>query len=77
MAGAPNPTGRGTIPALTPDELSWTAQEIAAYLNDGFTPSFDTAGRQMADVVRNLANLSPEDRLAIGVYLKALPPGAE
>jgi hypothetical protein len=77
MAGAPNPTGRGTIPALTPDELTWTAQEIAAYLNDGFAPGFRHGGRQMADVVRNMANLSPEDRLAIGAYLKALPPGAE
>jgi hypothetical protein len=28
----------------------------------------------MADVVLNIANLSPEDRLAIGAYLKALPP---
>ncbi len=77
MAGAPNPTGRGTIPALTPDELSWSVEEIAAYLNDGFAPDFDTAGGQMADVVLNMARLTPEDRLAIAVYLKALPPSGE
>jgi hypothetical protein len=29
----------------------------------------------MADVVLNLANLAPEDRLAIAAYIKALPPG--
>jgi mono/diheme cytochrome c family protein len=77
MAGAPNPTGRGAIPALTPDQLTWSVEEIAAYLNDGFAPDFDTAGGQMADVVRNLSNLAPEDRLAIAAYLKALPPIAE
>jgi mono/diheme cytochrome c family protein len=74
MAGAPNPTGDGTIPALTPDELDWSEDEIAAYLADGFTPEFDTAGGQMADVVENLANLPDADRQAIAAYLKALPP---
>jgi hypothetical protein len=49
--------------------------EIAAYLNDGFAPDFDVAGGHMADVVRNMANLTPEDRLAIAAYIKALPPG--
>lgn len=73
MAGAPNPSGQGTIPALTPDELTWSAGEIAAYLNDGFTPSFDVAAGQMAEVVANLSNLSPEDRQAIAAYIKALP----
>jgi hypothetical protein len=28
----------------------------------------------MADVVRNLSNLAPEDRQAIAAYIKALPP---
>jgi mono/diheme cytochrome c family protein len=73
MAGAPNPTGRGTIPGLTPDDLTWSVEEIAAYLNDGFAPDFDTAGGQMADVVLNMANLTSEDRLAIAAYLKVLP----
>jgi hypothetical protein len=50
------------------------AGEIAAYLNDGFAPDFDVAGGHMADVVLNMANLAPEDRLAIAAYIKALPP---
>jgi mono/diheme cytochrome c family protein len=74
MTGAPNPSGQGTIPGLTPDDLTWSAEEIAAYLNDGFTPDFDVASGHMADVVQNLANLTAEDRQAIAAYIKALPP---
>ncbi|WP_439138753.1 c-type cytochrome [Roseicyclus sp.] len=77
MAGAPNPSGSGTIPALTPDKLTWSAGEIAAYLNDGFTPSFDSAGGHMVSVIANMAMLTEADRLAIAAYLKALPPAGE
>ena len=74
MAGAPDPSGRGTIPALTPDRLRWSEGEIAAYLNDGFTPDFDSAGGHMVSVIRNMAMLTEADRLAIAAYIKALPP---
>ncbi|MBY6200248.1 c-type cytochrome [Maritalea mobilis] len=74
LTGAPNPTGTGRIPALTPDELRWSTTEIAAYLNDGFTPSFDSAGGHMRSVILNLANLPDADRQAIAAYLKVLPP---
>jgi mono/diheme cytochrome c family protein len=74
MAGAPNPSGTGTIPPLTPDQLTWSEGEIAAYLNDGFTPEFDSAGGHMVSVIRNLSQLPEADRLAIAAYLKALPP---
>jgi mono/diheme cytochrome c family protein len=77
MAGAPNPSGSGTIPALTPDRLTWSVGEIAAYLNDGFTPGFDSAGGHMVSVIRNMAMLPEADRLAIAAYLKALPPAGE
>jgi mono/diheme cytochrome c family protein len=73
MAGAPNPSGSGTIPALTPDRLRWSQTEIAAYLNDGFTPDFDSAGGSMVSVIRNMAMLTEADRFAIAAYLKALP----
>jgi mono/diheme cytochrome c family protein len=75
MAGAPNPSGSGTIPPLTPDRLTWSQGDIAAYLNDGFTPSFDSAGGHMVSVIRNMAMLTEADRLAIAAYLKALPDG--
>lgn len=73
LQGAPNPSGRGTIPALTPGELGWSAGDIAAYLNDGFTPSFDSAGGHMRSVILNLAQISAEDREALAAYLLALP----
>jgi len=75
MAGAPNPSGTGTIPPLTPDRLRWSEAEIAAYLNDGFTPDFDSAGGSMVSVIHNMAMLPEADRQAIAAYLKSLPPG--
>ncbi|MDH3264371.1 MAG: cytochrome c [Paracoccaceae bacterium] len=74
LAGAPNPTGRGTIPNLTPAKLEWSQSDIAGYLKTGFTPDFDTAGGHMAEVVQNLSQLPDEDRAAIAAYLKAVPP---
>lgn len=74
LAGAPNPSGPGTIPNITPAKLAWSEADIAAYLATGFTPDFDTAGGHMAEVVRNLANLPEEDLAAIAAYLKAVPP---
>ena len=73
MAGAPDPSGKGTIPALTPDKLSWSATDIAYYLESGFTPEFDSAGGHMAAVVENTSRLPAEDRAAIAAYVKALP----
>lgn len=73
MAGAPNPSGDGRIPNITPAALSWSAGEIAEYLKSGFTPDFDSAGGSMAAVVRNTSKLSDADRAAIAAYLKAVP----
>lgn len=76
LAGAPNPEGRGIIPNITPDPegLSWSAEEIAETLKSGFTPDFDTLGGRMAAVQDNLSHLPESDLLAIGAYLKAVPP---
>ncbi|WP_319823789.1 cytochrome c [Thalassovita sp.] len=73
LGGAPNPTGRGTIPNLTPAKLDWSTPDLIEYFTSGFTPEFDSAGGEMAEVVQNLAKLPPEDRQAIAAYLKALP----
>ncbi|WP_121065047.1 c-type cytochrome [Chachezhania antarctica] len=73
LTGAENPTGDGRIPGLTPGQLDWSAEDIAYYLETGFTPDFDSAGGHMAKVVTNLSHLAPEDRAAIAAYLKALP----
>lgn len=74
LAGAPNPSGKGKIPGLTPGQLEWSAADIAYYLETGFTPDFDSAGGEMTEVIANLANLPAEDREAIAAYVKALPP---
>ncbi|WP_424975540.1 c-type cytochrome [Dinoroseobacter sp. S124A] len=74
MAGAPNPSGQGKIPGITPAQLDWSAGDIAYYLETGFTPDFDSAGGHMASVITNMAQLPAEDRNAIAAYVKALPP---
>lgn len=74
LAGAPNPTGTGKIPALTPDQLDWSEKDISYYLETGFTPDFDSAGGHMVSVISNFAQLPAEDREAVAKYIKALPP---
>ncbi|KPQ06393.1 MAG: Cytochrome c, mono- and diheme variant [Rhodobacteraceae bacterium HLUCCA12] len=70
MAGAPNPSGDGRIPAIPPED--WSQEDIAAYLSSGFTPEFDVVGKSMADVVVQLAQLPDEDVEAIAAYLLTL-----
>lgn len=72
MMGAPNPSGKGTIPAIHPSKLSWSADDIAYYLETGFTPDYDSAGGQMVEVIASTSKLPPRDRAAIAAYLKAL-----
>ena len=72
MKGAPHPAGMGRIPSLAPSALNWSAEDIVYYLETGFTPDFDSAGGEMAEVVATIGRLSPEDRLAIAYYIKAL-----
>ncbi len=66
LGGRPNITAGGDI-------ASWSEEDIAYYLESGFTPDFDSAGGRMAAVIRNLAQLPEEDRAAIAAYLKAIP----
>ena len=73
LGGADNPSGQGKIPNITPAALDWSEADIAEYLNSGFTPEFDSAGGEMADVVENMSKLAPEDRAAIAAYLKVVP----
>ncbi|MGL5011579.1 MAG: c-type cytochrome [Paracoccaceae bacterium] len=73
LSGAPNPSGEGRIPNITPGALTWSEGEIAEYLKSGFTPEFDTAGGTMAEVVKNTGQLSDADRAAIAAYLKIVP----
>jgi mono/diheme cytochrome c family protein len=73
LAGAPNPSGEGRIPNITPAKLTWSAADIAEYLKSGFTPEFDTAGGSMAAVVAGTSHLSDAERAAIAAYVKSVP----
>ncbi|MCX2722219.1 cytochrome c [Roseibium salinum] len=77
LGGAPNMTGKGKIPNITPVEGgfgSWSAADIAYFLESGFTPEYDSVGGDMVDVQENMARLPARDREAIAAYLKAIPP---
>jgi len=73
LGGAPNPTGRGTIPNITPAKLDWSDSDLLNYFKTGFTPDFDTVGGLMAEVVENLAVMPEADLRAIIAYLRAIP----
>ncbi len=79
LAGASSldgPVG-GKVPNITPGKTgigSWSAAEIADYLESGFTPDYDSVGGAMVEVQANMARLTPDDRAAIAAYLKAVPP---
>jgi mono/diheme cytochrome c family protein len=73
LGGAASPDGHGTIPNITPGKLDWSELDIASYLTTGFTPDFDSAGGEMAEVVQNMSKLPPEDIAAIVAYLKSVP----
>lgn len=75
LAGAPNPEGEGRVPNITPSGLGdWSRDDIAYYLQSGFTPDFDTVGGSMVKVQKNMARLPAADLEAIATYLQAIPP---
>ena len=79
LAGGPAPEGEGKIPNITPHEKAlggWSEDEIANYLETGFTPDFDSVGGSMVSVQENMARLPPIDIAAIAAYLKSIPPVA-
>ena len=73
LAGAPNPSGQGRIPNITPAALGWSAEEIVQYLTTGFTPEYDSVGGHMAHVVENMARLPDADRRAVAEYMLVVP----
>ena len=77
FAGAPSLEGRGSVPNITPSEDGigdWSEEDIAYLLETGNKPDFDTVGKTMVPVQKNMARLTPEDRNAIAAYIKSLPP---
>jgi mono/diheme cytochrome c family protein len=75
FAGGPDPEGKGFVPNITQKALGdYSDKDIAYLLETGTTPDGDSVGGAMAAVVRNTAQLTPEDRAAIALYIKSLPP---
>ena len=77
LAGAASLDSPGKVPNITPGKAgigSWSAGEIADYLETGFTPDYDSVGGKMVEVQANMAKLTAADRAAIAAYLKAVPP---
>ena len=75
FAGGPNPEGKGWVPNITQKGIGdWSEKTIAYFLETGETPDGDSVGGSMTRVIRNMAELSDADRMAMAVYLKSLPP---
>lgn len=75
FAGGPDFEGEGFVPNITQKGIGdWSEKDIATMLETGDLPDGDRVGGSMVKVVRNTAQLSPEDRAAIAAYIKSLPP---
>jgi mono/diheme cytochrome c family protein len=77
FAGGPNPEGEGWVPNITQKGLGeWSVKDFDYFLETGNLPDGDNAGGPMARVIKNTSQLPADDRAAIAVYLKSLPPVA-
>jgi mono/diheme cytochrome c family protein len=75
FAGGPSAEGEGWVPNITQKGIGeWSEKEIADFLETGDMPEGDSASGAMRPVIKNLAQLAPEDRAAMAEYLKSLPP---
>ncbi len=75
FAGGPAPDGKGNVPNITQAGLkSWSEGDLAEMLSSGLMPDGDFIGGSMAEVVRNMSQLSKDDRAAMAHYLKSLSP---
>lgn len=75
FAGGPDPEGHGFVPNITQKGLAeWSESDLAYFFESGQLPDGDSVGGAMTRVIRNTSQLSAEDRAAMAVYLKSLPP---
>jgi mono/diheme cytochrome c family protein len=75
FTGHPTPYGLSGFPNITQLKLEkWSEAEIAETLETGMTPDGNRVGGPMVEVVHNTSQLGAEDRAAMGVYIKSLPP---
>ncbi len=77
LAGSKDAIASKRAPNITPDKTGigdWSIDDIVTALETGGTPDFDVLGGSMGEIVRNTARLTDDDRRAIAVYLKSVPP---
>jgi mono/diheme cytochrome c family protein len=79
LAGNPQGPEEEVVPNITPDDTTgigrWSVSDITYFLESGMLPDGDFAGGAMSAVIDdNTSHLSDEDRKAIAIYLKSLPP---
>lgn len=76
-AGGPDPEGKGWVPNMTQSKdgiAEWSVEDIRTMLKTGLTPEIDSVGSNMADVVKNMAQLSDADLNAMAEYIKTIAP---
>lgn len=74
FAGGQDLEGDGWVPNITQQGLAdWTVDDIVYLLEIGSTPSGDSVGGRMTEVITNMSLLTAADRQAMAVYLKSLP----
>jgi len=73
LGGAATPDGKSKVPNITPAVLTWSKDDVFAYLTTGFTPEFDVVGGAMSHVVDNMARLPEADVWAVVAYLQSVP----
>ncbi len=78
FSGNPEGPDGQKAPNITSDPETgigkWSIEDIVTLLDSGQTPEFDFVGSGMGEVVKGTAKLTDEDRRAIAVYIKSLPP---
>ena len=78
LSGNPDGPEGEKVPNITPDPDtgigSWSASDIAFFLEIGMLPDGDFVGASMGEVIDNTGKLTNEDREAIAAYLTSLPP---
>lgn len=74
FAGGPSLEGEGWVPNITQKALADYSEDDFTYLLETGKTLTDSVGGAMRPVIRNTSQLTGEDRAAMAVYLKSLPP---
>ncbi len=78
LAGTKDGPEGEAVPNITPDQETgigqWSEDDLDTAMTMGMLPDGDFVGSGMAEVVENLAKLTPDDRKALVTYLNSIRP---